>query len=67
MDLGGGGSINEKTLTMDMPLVRSWKWTLLSFLRGGKETLVGTPWKTIWMEVSGGDVQLEEEYKPAVG
>ena len=39
----------------------------MSFLRGGKEILVGTPWKTIWMEVSGGDVQLEEEYKPAVG
>ena len=28
---GGGGSINEKTLTMDMLLVRSWKWTLSSF------------------------------------
>ena len=37
------GSINEKILTMDLLSVRSWKWTLLSLLRGGKETLMGIP------------------------
>ena len=36
LDLGGGGSINEKILTMDLLSVRAWKWTLLSLLRGGE-------------------------------
>ena len=40
--------------------------SLLS-LREGKETLVGTPWDTVWMEVLGRDVWLEEEYKPRGG
>ena len=56
MDLGGGGSMNEKILTMDMSLLRSWKWTLLSFFRGGKEMTVGTPWDTVWIDVLGRDV-----------
>ena len=48
--------MNEKILTMDMSLFRSWKRTLLSFFRGGKEMMVGTPCDTVWIEVLGRDV-----------
>ena len=31
------GIMNEKILSMDMSLFRSWKWTLLSFFRGERD------------------------------